>query len=796
MQDRRTNRNSRNRHTRVWRIATLVAALALAGAGWLSAQTASVSICGPVTAYVAPTASLAGVIVIGGQTIPIAAGANIDGSGLINVGADVCLTGALNVSGQLTAPASVRLDASASVHICGVVTAYTAATALLPGSITIGGQTIPIAIATVIDAAGLITAGANLCLDGTLNGLAQLTMPSSVTANATASVHVCGVVSAYTAATASSAGSITIGGQTIPIAAGTTIDGAGLITLGADLCLNGTLNGSGQLVVPSSVSAAATTSVTVCGVVSAYTSATASSPGSITIGGQSIPIAAGTTIGGAGRITLGTDLCLNGTLNASGELVVPSSVTAGATTSINLCGTVTAYTAATANSAGSITIGGQTLPIAAGTALDGAGLITAGANLCLNGSLNAAGQLVLPTSVSAGVSSRVSICGVVSAFTAATASAPGSISIGGQVLPIAAGTALGGSRRVNVGANVCLDGTLDLSGQLVPPSVVTVNVSGNVDVCGVVSAFTPATATAPGSITIGGQSYTIAAGASLGFPVTIGQTTCANLLISPGNPGGGDGGGGSSGGGEIVGGSGQAAAREIVFPVAAHLVGRGGAFWETDLRILNLGASPATVTIEWYPFSVAGRSGPTMSVAVIVNPGAQGVYDQTLSSLFDTEGGGSLRLVSSSSSVGAALRLFHDGQEGACDGTFGMFEKGLLASEVVPRGALLVLGNRPDDPEHLRTNVGYFNASPSPSSLTFRAFATDGRLLGTKTLTVPGFANDQRSLFALIDSVSGADRSQQDLYVTFESQGGMPFVYGAAVFNSTNDALYVAPWQY
>ena len=722
MQDGSTNRNAHRRCTMGWRVAALVAALAIAGAGLLTAQAATVSVCGPVTAYVAPTASLAGVIVIGGQPIPIAAGTTIDDSGLISVGADVCLTGALNLSGQLTAPASVRMDASASVHICGVATAYTAATALLPGSITIGGRTIPIAVGTVIDGAGLITAGANLCLDGTLNGLAQLTTPSLVTANATASVHVCGVVSAYTAATASSAGSINIDGQTIPIAAGTTIDGAGLITLGAELCLNGTLN-------------------------------------------------------------------------ASGELVVPSSVTAGATTSISLCGTVTAYTAATANSAGSITIGGQTLPVAAGTTLDGAGLITAGANLCLNGSLNAAGQLVVPSSLSAGVSSRVSICGVVRAFTAATASAPGSITIGGQTLPIAAGTALGGSGTVNVGANVCLDGTLDLSGQLVPPSVVSVNVSGNVDVCGVVSAFTPATATAPGLITIAGQTYTIAAGASLGFPVTIGQTICANLVISPGNPGGGNGGSGS-GGGEIIGGSGQTAPREIVFPVAAHLVGRGGAFWETDLRILNLGASPATVTIEWYPFSVAGRSGPTMSVAVIVNPGAQGVYDQTLTSLFDTEGGGSLRLVSTSSSVGAALRLFHDGQEGGCDGTFGMFEKGLLASEVVPRGALLVLGNRPDDPEHLRTNVGYFNASPSPSSLTFRAFATDGRLLGTKTLTVPGFANDQKSLFALIDSVSRADRSQQDLYVTFESQGGMPFVYGAAVFNSTNDALYVAPWQY
>jgi hypothetical protein len=102
----------------------------------------------------------------------------------------------------------------------------------------------------------------------------------------------------------------------------------------------------------------------------------------------------------------------------------------------------------------------------------------------------------------------------------------------------------------------------------------------------------------------------------------------------------------------------------------------------------------------------------------------------------------------------------------------------------------------PGDPSHQRTNLGYFNASAQTGSITFRVFTTDGRLLGSKTLSVPGFANDQRSLFALVDNVSAPDQSQRDLYVTFEAQGGLPFVYGSAVYNSTNDALFVVPWQY
>jgi len=63
-------------------------------------------------------------------------------------------------------------------------------------------------------------------------------------------------------------------------------------------------------------------------------------------------------------------------------------------------------------------------------------------------------------------------------------------------------------------------------------------------------------------------------------------------------------------------------------------------------------------------------------------------------------------------------------------------------------------------------------------------------------MTLPSFANDQKNVFAIVDSVLPQDREQQDVYVTFEAQGGLPFLYGSAVYNSTNDALFVTPWQY
>src|SRR6185369_15498339 len=161
----------------------IVLAAALLAVRAASAQSVNVSVCGTVTAYAAPSI-VPGVIVIGGQSIPIAVGATVGGSGLIAVGSDLCLSGSLNVLGQLET-GTVTANATTSVSTCGTVTAYTAASALLPGSLTIGGQTFPIAAGTNINGSGLVNVGANLCLNATLNGLGQIVLPTTVVSNAT-----------------------------------------------------------------------------------------------------------------------------------------------------------------------------------------------------------------------------------------------------------------------------------------------------------------------------------------------------------------------------------------------------------------------------------------------------------------------------------------------------------------------------------------------------------------------------------------------------------------------------------
>ena len=341
-----------------------------------------------------------------------------------------------------------------TVSVCGLVSTYTAATGSSPGSIAIGNRTLPIAAGAAIEGSSLIVVGANLCLTGTLNGLGQIVSPTSVVTQVTTEVSICGVVSAYTAATASTPGLITIGNQALPIAAGTVIEGSSLIGLGANLCLTGTVNAGGQLVAPTSVTTNVSASINVCGVVAAYTAATSFTSGTITIGGNTFPIATATVIAGSNLIAVGVDICLNGTVNAFGELIPPSTVTVNAGTSISVCGVVSAYTASMFGASGSITIAGQTFSISPSTTIDGAGLITVGANLCLNGTLNASGQLIPPSTVTVNTGNSINLCGVVTAYAAATAGTPGSITIAGQTFSIAPGTVLSGN--IQVGADLCL----------------------------------------------------------------------------------------------------------------------------------------------------------------------------------------------------------------------------------------------------------------------------------------------------------------------------------------------------
>lgn len=353
------------------------------------------SACGVFTAYVAATPLAAGQIVIGNTAYSIAPGATLSGDPSALLGTTVCLSATVNGFGQIIG-GTLSTTFTNAVNLCGVVTSYLPATTLTPGFVTIGGQSFAIAPGVTLTSSTLVGAGV-VCLTGALNGSGQIASGSfSGVASLTNTVNICGAFGGFTPATISTPGSIIISGQIIPIAVGVVLGGSTALTANSTLCLYGTANSAGQIIL-GAVSPTALAPVSVCGTVTAYTLSTATVPGSITIGGQTYGIAPGVTLSGAGllAITANPTLCLQATLNGAGQISTGSlGLTLGGTPSVNVCGVVTAYTPATATVGGSITVASNTLVIAAGTTFVGTSQPTVGSGVCLTLVVNSSGAVV------------------------------------------------------------------------------------------------------------------------------------------------------------------------------------------------------------------------------------------------------------------------------------------------------------------------------------------------------------------------------------------------------------------
>ena len=400
--------------------------------------------------------------------------------------------------------------------------------------------------------------------------LPQISRPGGASAQtAGAPVSVCGALSVYTAPTATTTGSIAFSSPaaTYTIASGTTVTiGTGVSTnAGSPVCLVGLTNTGGQLVSASISLNSAATPITLCGVVGTYSTA-GTSPGSITIGGIYYPIAvnAGGFTGVA--LTTGTNVCLNATLNALGQItggVATNNPVAGSTTAVNFCGTLSGYTAPTATTTGMISFPSASYIVAAGVTVVNATSLAAtlGGLVCLVGQSN--GTQLVSASLTTPVSSTLTVCGVVTAYTAPTTTTVGSITINGTTLVIAVNAAI--SSAITQNTNVCVVATLNNLQQATalavsanttvtptatatgtpatatptatvtgtPPTATTTPTPTTLVICGVVSNYVAATSSAAGTLTINGVIETIAPGAVFaGVQIAVQSNICLSALLN------------------------------------------------------------------------------------------------------------------------------------------------------------------------------------------------------------------------------------------------------------------------
>jgi uncharacterized repeat protein (TIGR01451 family) len=232
---------------------------------------------------------------------------------------------------------------------------------------------------------------------------------------------------------------------------------------------------------------------------------------------------------------------------------------------------------------------------------------------------------------------------------------------------------------------------------------------------------------------------------------------------------------------------------EMFIPIVGNVDGAAGTKWRSDLRLLNNGPQDALVTLEFFP---AGTDvvAKTASRNAVVPLGAmnEGVFNSVIQSVAGVSGLGALRLTSNAPIAGG-VRIYNDQRDNrAVGGTYGSFVRPFGAEEATRSGSLLLLSNRPDAAKHgYRTNIGYFNASDETAFITLRALASDGRLLGTTTLTALPWSNRMANAFDLISSVPTGWRTLDDFYVKFETTGSRVFVFATVTDNVTSDSIFI-----
>lgn len=217
-------------------------------------------------------------------------------------------------------------------------------------------------------------------------------------------------------------------------------------------------------------------------------------------------------------------------------------------------------------------------------------------------------------------------------------------------------------------------------------------------------------------------------------------------------------------------------------PVVGKVQGQNNTNFVTDLRIVNNGGATATVKLDYFAASASGQTAPAATKTIAVAPGEQKILDDVVGVTLGVASGlGGLRITSDQNVVSSA-RVINDLRATSL-GTAGFAVEADAQADA--SGVVSFLASNAD----YRTNVGYFNPTGSPVTVTFVARrSADGGVLGANTITVPGYAMLQQDAFSLISAVAAGDRTQANYYITWSASAPL-YVYGAVTDNKTGDAV-------
>jgi plastocyanin len=230
--------------------------------------------------------------------------------------------------------------------------------------------------------------------------------------------------------------------------------------------------------------------------------------------------------------------------------------------------------------------------------------------------------------------------------------------------------------------------------------------------------------------------------------------------------------------------SASASAKEVFLSIAGSV----GNF-RTDTHIFNPSATKDIVLQATFLRAGGDASHPDNSAAqaktITIPRRSTAVYDDVVSSLFQTTGLGGIRLQSDDDFL-ATQRIYAD----EVAGTLGQFIVGPSRDEALTKGVVMQLrSNGTGGKGSFRTNLGMLNPNGSAADVTLRLYDARNLVVATKTVHLLPLGVVQPLNVNGLFTAPGADLS--NFFVTFEAT--LPiFAYGSFLDNGSVDPAYVA----
>ena len=226
---------------------------------------------------------------------------------------------------------------------------------------------------------------------------------------------------------------------------------------------------------------------------------------------------------------------------------------------------------------------------------------------------------------------------------------------------------------------------------------------------------------------------------------------------------------------------GAASATRYTIPGVADL-NNGFASWRSDIRVFNPGASPAAVTLAYYP--QGGATTPTPQT-VTVNPGQVYAIDNALQTLYGLTNSGGAIVVSTptTSALTVTARTYNQ----TTAGTYGQFIPAVSPSQSVGLGDRTLQLLQLESSSAYRTNIGLVETSGSPVTVQVTVVPEDSKVVANLTYALN--PNEFRQ-FSIADFGFGTVYNAR---VSVKVIGGTGRVtaYGSVIDAFTQDPTYV-----